>query len=162
MARSANYNGTLIGDDVFEGDVIDREMAKSSSPEVELWLAVVSRIWEDAWVSSNVSIRNTDRYCDPSLVRAEARRWLLLDHGSWRTDREEVCAAAGIDPDVIRGAAVRRHELAGVADQERNRLERESIDRAMVRLAEKEPHMMPGRVNRALRDLAERELTLAE
>ena len=125
-------------------------------------MAVIARMWDDAWTASDTWIRNSDRHCEPSLVRAEARRWLLLDHGDWKTDREEVCAAAGIDPDVIRGAAVRRHELAGVADQERDRLERESIDRAMVRLAEKEPHMMPGRVNRALRDLAERELTLAE
>ena len=157
MARSANYNGTLIGDDVFEGDVHDLDNRPAASPEVELWLAVVSRIWEDAFVSSNVSIRNTDRHCDPDMIRAEARRWLLLNHGDWRRDREEICARAGVCPDAIHSAAVRRNKLAKAEDTERNRRERVSVDMAMARLVERAPFMMLGRVNRAMRELSARE-----
>ena len=53
--------------------------------------------------------------------------------------------------------ALRRKKLAEVEDQERDQRERESIDRAMDTLAARAPGMMLGRVNRALRELAERE-----
>ena len=126
-----------------------------------MWLAIVARLWGDAWTATDVWIRNSDRGCNPELVRNEARRWLLLNFGDWKTDRETVCGAAGLDPDVIRRAALRRKALAEVEDQERDQRERESIDRAMESLAVRASSMQPGRVNRSLRDLVEREEAVA-
>ena len=80
-----------------------------------------------------------------------------MDHGTWKADREEICGAAGLDPDTIHAAAVKRNELAQVEDLERNRRERDAIDRAMARLVERAPFMMLGRVNRAMRELSARE-----
>ena len=132
-----------------------------TTPETALWLALVARLWNDAWTASDTWIRNSDRHCEPEAIRSEARRWFLVDFGDWREDRETVCGQAGLDPDVIHKAALRRKELAAVADQERDRLERESIDRAMESLAVRASSMLPGRVNRAMRDLAEREEAMA-
>ena len=78
-----------------------REVDKRSSPEAELFLSVVARCWEDAFVCSNVTMKNTDRKCAPDMVRAEARRWFLLDFGEWKADREDVCLMAGLDPDAL-------------------------------------------------------------
>ena len=130
-------------------------------PEINLFLAVVARVWDDAWLASNATLQNTDRRCEPDLVRAEARRWLLLDFGEFRADREEICTMAGLDPDAIRRAAIRRNKLAVADDQERDRQEREAIDRAMANLAERENRLMPGQINRTLKELIRREEQLA-
>ncbi len=143
------------------GDHLPDNADKLSSPEVALWLAVVARVWEDAFVSTNATLKTTDLRCEPDMVRAEARRWLLLDFGTWREDREAVCIMAGLDPDAIHEAALRRNKLAVVEDQERDRLEREAIDRAMERLAEREHRLPRTHVSSSLCALAARELALA-
>ena len=103
---------------------------------------------------------NHNSNSNPNVVRAEARRWLLLDFGVWREDREIVCTAAGVDPDVVRRAAQRRNELAGVEDQERDRRERASIDMAMATLVVRSPSLNRVRVSRELRTLAMREANI--
>lgn len=80
----------------------------SISGEELLWLAVVATAWRDAFVISDVGILNSDRACDPELVRSEARRWLTFDFGDWAEDRFEICARAGVDEKMLRNAAKRR------------------------------------------------------
>ena len=153
-------DGVLASEELFVGDVPAARHGPEASGEAAMWLAVIARVWEDAFVSSDVWIINSDRGADPALVRSSARRWLLLNHGDWREDRETVCASAGVDPDVVRRAAQRRNELAGVEDQERNRRERESIDTAMATLVARSPSLDRVRVTRELRTLAMREANI--
>lgn len=146
--------------DFFEGDIFDFDAAKPPSPEEELWLAVVARVWEDAFEASDVWLQNSDRTCSPDLVRAEARRWLVHDFGDFRRDREEICVRAGLDPDAIHKAAIRRNKLAKVEDTERRGAEIIAIDRTFARLAANENVWTRERVTRTLRELVEREARL--
>ncbi len=84
------------------GSHLDFDTGREISPEQTLWLAVVGRCWLDAFESI------TGRANDPSIVRAEARRWLVHDFADWKSDRKMVCEMAGVDSDVIRDAARRR------------------------------------------------------
>ncbi len=103
---ATNYTGA---DEIFQGDAAHTQATgRAISPEQAMWLAVVGRAWLDAFETSDPGLKNTDRTCDPSIVRAQARRWLVLDFGGWRENRETVCIMAGVDPDTIRNAARRR------------------------------------------------------
>ena len=96
-------------DEIFQGDAANAlATGRAISPEQAMWLAVVGRCWLDAFECSDAALRTTDRRCNPAIVRAQARRWLVLDHSGWREDRETVCDLAGVDPDTIRNAARRR------------------------------------------------------
>ena len=100
--------GTLPSgaDEIFQGDAAHTQATgRAISPEQAMWLAVVGRCWVDAFECSDAALRTIDRRCDPSIVRAGARRWLVLDHSGWKEDREAVCVMAGVDPDVILDAA---------------------------------------------------------
>lgn len=161
--RNPNYDGggvvpsadlDFLGEDVFDPDP---DEDKPSSPEVALWLAVVARVWEDAFACSDASIINTDRTCEPDMVRAEARRWLLLDFGEWKADREEVCARAGLDPDMIRAEARRRNKLAQVEDAERRQIEIATIDRAFRAMIARADSMTKAQISTSIRQMARRE-----
>ena len=111
----ANYmgagGGTIpAGSDAFfegPGDVADT--GRAISPEQALWLAVVGRCWLDAFEASDAFLVQSERKAaDPEIVRAGARRWLVIDHSGWKADREMVCIMAGVDPDTIRDATRRR------------------------------------------------------
>ena len=82
--RNSNYNGTLAPSaesDFFQGDpFFDQQDAKPEAPaEVRLWQAVVFQVWLDAFTTGEV-IRGARPY-EWDTIRAEARRWLLLDFG---------------------------------------------------------------------------------
>jgi len=154
-------DGVLASEELFVGDVIDTRHGPTISGEAALWIAVIARAWADAFTASNGMIIASERRADPNVVRASARRWLLLNFGEWREDREIVCTAAGVDPDVICRAARRRAELAEAEDQERNRGERESIDRAMESLVERASYLGRKRVSQDLRNLAIREANIS-
>lgn len=163
MAKNVNFScGGFSDSDLADaGDILDAEPDGPLRPEFELFLAVIWRAWEDAFVATNQTLKNSDRHCQPDMIRAEARRWLTLNFGEWREDREDICDRAGVDPNAVRSAAVRRLELAGVEDAERDRLERESIDRAIVSLVERAHRLTRGAVGGALGELAQREDCLA-
>ena len=103
-----NFSG-VMSEEMLEGNHIPTT-AKSISSEVEMWAAVIMTAWNDAFLASDVWLKNSDRSCEPDLVRAEARRWLLLDFGTFKSDREEVCEMANID--VVRSICALLDELA--------------------------------------------------
>ena len=88
--------------------------------ERDLWLAVVRRVLEDGLGTADL-LPGFRARMDDSFARAEARRWLVLDFGTWAEDREEVCTLAGLDPDAIRDLARRRLALVKMADAERGK-----------------------------------------
>ena len=148
-------------DDFLQGSAFQEDPENPSSPEVRLYQAVIARVWSDAFILADVSIQATDRPCDPSIVRAEARRWLLLDFGDWKADREDVCILAGLDPDAVRRAAVKRLELVKATDDVERRAARiADIDAAFLDLVAREDSMPPWRINQAVKHLAEREAVL--
>ncbi len=112
---ATNYMGSAGGtlpsgaDEIFQGDVTHAlDTGRVISGEQAMWLAVVGRAWLDAFEASDAALLTIDRRCDPDVVRAQARRWLVIDHSGWKADREMVCSLAGVDPDTIRDAARRR------------------------------------------------------
>ncbi len=104
--------GTLPSgaDEIFQGDAAHTQATdRVISPEQAMWIAVVGRAWLDAFEASDHFLVQSERKAaDPEIVRAGARRWLVLDHSGWKEDRETVCIMAGVDPDTIRNAARRR------------------------------------------------------
>lgn len=129
MARTRPIGGAVHpgADEIFQGDYIPDD-EKSISPEQALWLAVIGRAYLDAFESSDFFLVQSERKnSDPAILRAEARRWLVLDYGGWREDRETVCDLAGIDADLIRDAARRRLKVTR-ADKAME------LDRAFVKL----------------------------
>lgn len=61
-----------------------------TSPD-HLWCEVIARAWGDCFDAA-----------DP-----DAERFLLDAEGEWAQSRENVCAAAGLDPDELRAVAER-------------------------------------------------------
>ena len=105
---------------------------KPSSPECTLWCAVLLQAWQDAFVHSDWAlIAGEDKSVGPELIRGEARRFLVSDIDPWRSDREDVCAMADIDPDMIRAAARKRLAASREADGER---EAEAQAKAIARM----------------------------
>jgi len=98
-----------------------------------------------------------DKFVEPDAARVSARNWLTLDFGDWQADREAVCAMAGVDPDWIRQAALRRLERARVEDVERRKRERIAIDKSLAKLAEIETEIGHKRARQRLRILVKRE-----
>jgi hypothetical protein len=148
-------------DDFLQGVAFQEDPDGRSSGEVRLYQAVIARVWSDAFILADVSIQATDRPCDPSIVRAEARRWLTLDFGEWKADREDVCVMADLDPDAVRNAAVKRLELAKATDDVERRAARiAEIDAAFLDLVAREDNMKPWEVNRTMKSLAAREARL--
>jgi len=98
---------------------VERE-ENPSSPERALWCAVILQAWTDSFTASDWHLlAGEDKTADPELIRGEARRFLTSDIDPWRSDREDVCAMADIDADMIRAAARKRLEASGEADGER-------------------------------------------
>lgn len=94
--------------------------AKPASPETDLWCAVIHQAWEDAFIASDwVITAGEPKTVDPEIIRGDARRFLTADIDPWRSDREDVCARAGIEPDFIQTAARKRLEAARDADSAR-------------------------------------------
>ena len=81
------------------------------------------------------------------IVRAQARRWLVLDHSGWSEDRETVCDLAGVDPALLRDAA-RRRLRATRADAAHD------LDRAFLRLVECSESLDAAALDKALAALA--------
>lgn len=127
------------------------------TPERRLWLSVIARCWADAFEASDWFLRASEtalkrRDFDPDATRGEARRWLILDFGEWKSDRETVCDLAGVDPDLVRNAA--RRKLARVKAGEKPAAEVVSLDSMFTRLLESETTMDPDELDTALAELA--------
>ncbi len=165
---ATNYMGSAGGtvvagaDEIFQGDAANAlATGREISPEQALWLAVVGRAWLDAFETSDPGLRTTDRRCDPSIVRAGARRWLVLDHSGWKADRETVCIMAGVDPDTIRNAARRRLKATRTTSDSSSLDERteaaHDLDRAFLRLVECSESLGAAALDKALAALADLE-----
>lgn len=144
---------------LFQGDPFhgQEDNDATANCDVGLWQAVVSRVWEDAFSASWIlGVRPEDW----ETVRAEARRWLLIDHSAWKEDRDEVCCRADLDGDIVRRAAVKRMELARIEDRARREKVLAEIDRAFENLLARADTMKRGNVTRALRHLATREASV--
>lgn len=133
---------------------------RPTSPEVCLWCAVLLQAWEDAFVHSDSQLSaGEDKAADPDLIRGEARRFLCASLDPWRSDREEVCSLAGVDPDMIQKAARRRLDLSREEDAEREAAARERaiarLDEMLSRLLDRSADLHPGRLDQQLRKLAE-------
>ena len=126
-------------------------------PESKLWIAVLLRAWADAFLDSDFQLISVDKTVDPDGARAAARNWLTLNFGDWREDREAVCSLAGLDPDFVRMAALRRLERARGEDVERMKRERIAIDQAFEKLAREEVEVGQKRARQRLRVLVKRE-----
>ncbi|MEX0922112.1 MAG: hypothetical protein WDZ84_05000 [Rhodovibrionaceae bacterium] len=142
-------------DTILEGEHIPAP-EQLTSPERALWLAVLGTAWVDAFEGSDFWLSNTDRSADPELIRNESRRWLTLDFGNWKQDRETVCHLAGIDSDMLRQAA--RKKLAEVKRGAEPTAEVLSLDQAFAKLLEVEGSMDAEDIDAALAQLAKLEL----
>lgn len=155
------------------------------TPERRLWLAVIDRVWLDAFVSRDPTINNSEGYSSASLeiqetvahgVRSEARRWLVSRLDPWRGDRRDVCDLAGISESVLCRAAKARLAVAKAGEAEAAKVEaqaerkraynrermrhiraQQKIDRAFEELLSAESSMSSADVDSALRQLAELE-----
>ena len=148
-------SASVISDELFQGDAAHGQAtSRVISPERAMWLAVLGRAWLDAFEASDAALRTIDRPSDPEVVRAQARRWLVLDHSGWKADREKVCDLVGVDPDLIRDAARRRlkETRADVAHD---------LDRAFLRLVECSESLDAAELDRALAALADLETAAA-
>ena len=126
-----------------------------TNADVKLWQAVVARCWEDGFAESWILGSRPEEW---EVVRAEARRWLLINHSGWKSDRDEVCVRADLDGDVVRRAAVKRMELARIEDNARREKALAAIDGSFEGLLVREAAgMKRGEVTRSLRHLAYRE-----
>ena len=160
MAKSANYNGTMVSDECFEGDYLP-DTSKPISPEKDLWQSVLLTAWNDAFLASNWWLQQTEgKASNPEALRGEARRFLTSNIQPWQSDREEVCDRADVDPDMLRAAALKRLELARVEDVARREGELAALDRAFENLMAREDRMKKGEVTRAMRHLAVREANI--
>ena len=146
-------------DDFLQGVHLPDDADKENTPEVRLYRAVVARAWGDAFGESWIIGARPHEWID---VRAEARRWLVLDHSGWKADREEVCVIAGIDPDHLRDAARTKLAAVKIAEAEKRRkVETFEIDLAFSILLDGAEDMGVVALDAALADLAGRELVLA-
>ena len=138
-------------DDFFEGDAANAlATSRVISPEQHMWIAVLGRAWLDAFECSDAALRTIDRRSEPEIVRAQARRWLVLDHSGWKEDRETVCIMAGVDPDLIRDAARRR--LKATRTEAAN-----DLDTAFLRLVECSESLDAAALDKTLAALADLE-----
>lgn len=132
-----------------------------TSPEVRLWCAVILQAWNDSWGSDWQLLAGEEKAADPELIRGDARRFLTSDLDPWRSDREEVCAMAGIDPDMIRAAARKRLALVRTADAEREAHSQKRaiarLDVALARLLDRSDDMSDNMLEYRLGQLAEME-----
>ena len=144
----------------FHGDPFHDQVngTASASPDVRMWQAVVMQAWVDAFTEGE-AIRGARPY-EWDVVRSEARRWLLLDHGGWKRDRDDVCDNADLDGDAVRRAAIKRMETASIEDTNRRAVALAAIDRAFESLMAREDKMRRADVTRAVRHLAIREANL--
>ena len=129
------------------------------SPEQRLWQAVIQNEWRTAFEWSDVQLRNTDRGSDPTMIRQEARRWLVADFNPWASDRRTVCDLADVDESLLRSAARKRLELAKADDvareAEAHAKAKARIDEMFARLLDRADDLHPGRIDQQLRKLAE-------
>ena len=151
-------DATSLLPDLDDGPLED---AKTRSPEEYLWLSVVYAAWRDAFDRSDVDIVNSDRNCDPELIRGDGRRWLVSDIEPWRSAREEICSYASSEETALCKLAKERLELERENDMIREEEQRESKkkhfdDRLQRLLQNADKH--PGRVNQFFERLAEAEL----
>ena len=159
--------GTVVAgaDEIFQGDAANAlATGREISPEQAMWIAVVGRAWLDAFETSDAALRTTDRRCDPDVVRAQARRWLVLDHSGWKADREMVCIMAGVDPDLIRSAARRRAACTASEDRRSKATRTEAandLDTAFLALVACSETLDAAALDKALAALADLESTAA-
>ena len=148
----AMISANVISDELLEGDGgNDQVTGKSASPETELWLAVIDRAWLDAFTATDETLRNIYRTADPAVTRGEARRWLTLNFGDWREDREMVCDLASLDPDAVRATAVRRLALAKIEDIDQRVAKIEALDRTFESLVARAGTLTKRHVTRTMR-----------
>ena len=146
---------------IFQGDPshYQEDNGSPANSEVNMWCAVITQAWIDAFTEGE-AIRGARPY-EWDTVRAEARRWLLINHSGWKRDRDDVCARAGFDGDMVRREAVKRMEMARIEDVARRETALAGIDRAFESLLAREAAgMKRGEVTRAMRHLAYREANI--
>ena len=126
------------------------DSSDDSSVERTLWISVIAQAWNDAFTTPrSIPAGSTPGQAD--MVRGDARRWLTLDFGRWRDDRETVCELAVVDPDALRRMA--RKKLDSIKS-ERPGAEVIDLDEAFARLLAAESRMDPSELDAALSDLA--------
>ncbi len=69
--------------------------------EEGLYASVISQAWEDAFHPGK-NLLCAGRHQD----RQDAKLFLLASQGPWAQSREDICHAAGVDPDGLRDKAV--------------------------------------------------------
>lgn len=75
--------------------------------EKQLWCAVIQSAWDD-YLAPRPSERWRQGFLDWQKNYREARCFLTKLGGEWAQSRNDICSAAGIDPDALREAALRK------------------------------------------------------
>ena len=119
-------------DEIFEGGDVPHVTKDEISPEVRLWRAVLLLTWQDAfvhsaWVLCGKAGGAADRDEIAERERKKAIRWLTLDYGRWREDRELICDLAGIDSELVRRLALAR--LAQIEKPKESTVDRDALAR---------------------------------
>lgn len=131
------------------------------SGERRLWCAVIANAWHDAFTAKDSWLANSGHRSSEEvrqradMIRGESRRWLTAMWGSYQQDRQEVCELAGVDPEALRQAAMRR--LAEVK-AERRSAEVVRLDDAFAKLLAHESELDPDELDERLSALAALEL----
>lgn len=146
---------TLDGDadSIFAGEHVSDD-GPPVPPEVRLARAVLWQAYADAFVLSDIGIKNTDRRCDPEEVRWQSRRFLTVGFGVWAEDRTFWSDAAGIPEPALRAVCKRRLEEAKRAESENQGAQIIELDTALTRLLDSESTMTAAELDAALAELA--------
>ncbi len=128
---------SILGNLHNASDIDDRPI----TAERRLWMSVIARAWLDAFEASDWFLRASESKLrhldfDPAMVRQEARRWLTLDFGEWKSYRETVCDLAGVDEQMLRNAA--RCSLNLVKADQRPTVEIVNLDTMFAALLDRE------------------------
>lgn len=80
-------------------------------PEQRLFEAILLLAWNDAFGDCNSPVSektHEDREHSRDIILSEARRWLTLNFGKWKADRELICHLAGLNPERVAERARQR------------------------------------------------------
>lgn len=78
--------------------------ANSSAENIrQLWSCVIQQAWDDLFSNRPTWRQGINEW---ARHRREAELFLTKSTGEWAASREDVCRAAGIDPDDLRRRAI--------------------------------------------------------